>query len=161
MDDEYTKQETINRQRRIKEYKKRKNEKLYGWIALALFSGFVWVIGLCLSSAGAFIPDPDYVAAREKEKAEKAKKKPNKILSQFSPLNGRHYETCRQIKRRLHDPDSFQHLKTNYGRDGKNLQVYTSYRAKNAYGAMVLTTHVATVELATGKVLFLERYRGR
>ena len=158
MDDEYIKHETRNRQARAKEYKKKKQEKLYGRIAAVIVFGFIGLIGTGMSTL--FTPDPDYLAAKAKEKAEEAKKKPNKVLAQFSTLNGRHYETCRQIKLRLHDPDSFQHLKTNYGRDGKHLQVYTSYRAKNAFGAMVLTTHVATVDLATGNVLFLERYNG-
>lgn len=166
MDEEYVKHETRNRQARANEYKKRKQGRLYGRIALGLFASFIGMVGCSLKSSGVFVPDPAYMAAKKaaKVKAAKAAKieeAADKITSNFSPLNGRHYETCRQIKLRLHDPDSFKHARTRYGvQDGNVLKVYTTYYAKNAYGAKVITTHVSTVHMLTGNVLTLERYNG-
>lgn len=83
-----------------------------------------------------------------------------KIADQFSTHDGRHYLVARRVKRMLHDPDSFEHLKTVYAVVGDELQIFMSYYAKNAFGAQVITTHTAMVNIETGDVLTLARYNG-
>ena len=83
-----------------------------------------------------------------------------KIAAQFSTLDGRHFRTARHIKRMLHDPSSFEHLKTSYAVVGDKLQVFMSYYANNAFGATVLTTHTAMVDIETSDVVSIKRHNG-
>ena len=104
-------------------------------------------------------PDP---LAEPEEKPVKVdtRTRAQKIADQFSTHDGRHYQVARQVKRMLHDPDSFKHLKTVYSVVGDKLQIFMSYYAKNGFGATVLTTHTAMVDIETSNILSIERYNG-
>lgn len=105
-------------------------------------------------------PDPLAEPEAKPVKVVKEKTKAEKIAAQFSTYDGRHFGTARRIKSRLHDPDSFKHLKTAYAVVGDKLQIFMSYYAKNAFGAQVLTTYAAIVDIETNVVLSLKRHNG-
>lgn len=121
--------------------------------------------GALCAGFGAFIlkVTPDPLAEPEETPAKVDNRtREQKIADQFSTLDGRHYRTARRVKSMLHDPKSFEHLKTLYSVVGDKLQIFMSYYAKNAFGAQVITTHTAMVDIETGDVLTLARYnRGR
>ncbi len=47
----------------------------------------------------------------------------------------------------MNDPNSFEHVSTRYSRDGDVISIETQFRGKNAFGAMVMQTVNATVDL--------------
>lgn len=122
-------------------------------VGLAIWGGYAMVI---LEST----PDPLAESEAKPSKVVKEKTKAQKIASQFSTLDGRHYRTARRVKSMLHNPDSFKHLKTAYAVVGDKLQVFMSYYAKNAFGAQVLTTHAAIVDIETSDVISIKRHNG-
>lgn len=69
------------------------------------------------------------------------------IAQQFNPMDGGHYRLERLIKQNLNDPDSYQHDQTRYTIGDESLTVYTSYRARNAFGGMVREEVVARVDM--------------
>ncbi len=72
-----------------------------------------------------------------------SQRQPPRIESQFSGWDGSHAALTRQIKERLHDPDSYDHVKTAHQvRDGR-VYIVASFRANNALGATALTTVTA------------------
>jgi lipopolysaccharide export LptBFGC system permease protein LptF len=70
-----------------------------------------------------------------------------KINSQFSIWNGSHINLEREIKDSMHDPNSYQHIKTGYYDKGDYLIVTTTFRGKNAFGALIKNTVKAKVNL--------------
>jgi hypothetical protein len=70
-----------------------------------------------------------------------------KINSQFSIWNGSHINLEREIKDSMHDPNSYQHIKTGYYDKGDYLIVSTTFRGKNAFGALIKNTVKAKVNL--------------
>jgi hypothetical protein len=76
------------------------------------------------------------------------------IEGQFSKRDGSHRNVERTLKESLKDPSSYEHVETRYVAHSNSLTVYTSYRAKNSFGAKVLNSAVAEVD-AGGNVLSL------
>ena len=64
----------------------------------------------------------------------------------LSPWDGSHTALERLVKRRLKDPDSYEHVETRVSKKGADglHSVYMTYRAKNSFGGFVVGT-------ATGK----------
>ncbi|MCA8830570.1 hypothetical protein [Hymenobacter pini] len=83
------------------------------------------------------------------------KKRKEEIEAQFSAYDGSHRGVERLIKERMNDPDSYEHVATRYVDKGDHLAVLTQFRGKNAFGAKVLNTATAKVDLS-GNVLSLE-----
>jgi len=67
------------------------------------------------------------------------------IESQFSKLDGRHIKLVQLIKPRLNDPKSFEHVETRYSKQGDDIIVFMTYRAKNEYGAVMMGSIKAKV----------------
>jgi len=67
------------------------------------------------------------------------------IENQFSKLDGRHIKLVQLIKPRLNDPKSFEHVETHYSRQGDDIIVFMTYRAKNQYGAVMMGSVKAKV----------------
>lgn len=67
----------------------------------------------------------------------KSKAKQKKIESQFSAWDGSHRNLEKLIKENLNDPDSYEHLKTNYWDMDSLIVVRTEYTAKNGFGGRV------------------------
>ena len=84
---------------------------------------------------------------QEKERAVKDRQK--KIEELFhSTLNfGYNYALNNEIKEALHDPSSFEHIKTVYLDKGDHLLVWVTFRAKNQFGAFVVHEVQAAMDL--------------
>lgn len=75
-----------------------------------------------------------------------------KIKSQFSSWYGYHWKLKELVQLAMHDPDSFEHVKTTYVDKGNYLVVKMIYRGKNVFGGKVVNHVTATVDL-DGNVL--------
>ena len=76
-----------------------------------------------------------------------------RIEKAFNSWDGSHINLTRQIKESMHDPDSFEHVKTTYSKAGNgNLIVFNEFRGKNTLGVMVTNTAKAEADLA-GNIL--------
>ena len=70
------------------------------------------------------------------------------IDKQFSAWDGSHHELTKRIKVSMHDPASYQHVKTTYVDSEQYLIVTTTFRGKNAFGGMVKNTVKAKVTVS-------------
>lgn len=77
-----------------------------------------------------------------------------RINAQFSTWDGSHKNLETLIKSRMHAPGSYQHVETAYLDRGDHLAITTKFRGKNAFGALVLNTVRAKVDM-NGNVLEL------
>ena len=67
-----------------------------------------------------------------------------RLAAGFSAWDGSHIALTRAIKAAMHDPSSYQHVDTTYIDRGDYLVVTTTYRGRNAFGAIVehsITAH--------------------
>lgn len=87
----------------------------------------------------------NYVVNKRPKTAEEIRAE--KIKNSFNSWDGSHYELTRLIKKNMHDPESYQHVSTRFHDDRDSLLIRTSYRGKNAFGAVVLNRLVARVDL--------------
>jgi hypothetical protein len=76
-----------------------------------------------------------------------------KISNQFSGWDGAHIKLERLVKENLKDPDSYEHVKSLYNDHKTYLIVELTYRAKNSFGAKVLGSVQAKVDINSGTVL--------
>ena len=63
-----------------------------------------------------------------------------KIENQFGGLSGYHQALLRKVKESMHDPDSFEHVETQYWDRGDHIVISMQFRGKNALGAVRLNT---------------------
>jgi len=63
-----------------------------------------------------------------------------RIKRGFSAWDGSHIKLEQAIKKSMNDPDSFKHVETSYSDMGGYLIVQTTFRGKNAFGALVKNT---------------------
>jgi hypothetical protein len=98
---------------------------------------------------------------REKLKLEEARKKrireqqearQDRIDSNFSAWDGSHRPLTRLVKGSMNDPKSYKHVETVFWDKGDHLVVLTTFRGKNAFGAVVKNWIKAKTDL-DGKVL--------
>lgn len=92
----------------------------------------------------------------EAERAKEAEKlaEAERIKEAFSSWDGHNIILQKYIKRNIDDPESYEHVKTSYIDLGdKKLRVFTQFRAKNRFGALVLNRAEAIVDLNTETVL--------
>lgn len=76
-----------------------------------------------------------------------AAQREKKIESQFSAWDGSHRTFERMIKNAMNDPDSYDHVKTQYKDLDSKIRVYATFRGKNGFGGMVVNTKVADFDL--------------
>jgi len=96
--------------------------------------------------------------SKEKKKARVAAERKKKIESQFSAWDGSHRGLDRLIKNTLNDPDSYDHVETVYWDMGKYLVVKTTFRGKNAFGAVVLNWVKAKSDMDGNIIEIMESY---
>ncbi len=77
-----------------------------------------------------------------------------KLKGQFSGFDGSHRKVEAAIKNRLKDPSSYEHVETRYVVNTNSITVYTTYRARNSFNALIPGYATATVD-ADGNVLSL------
>lgn len=87
------------------------------------------------------------VSEAEAAAAEAQAERQKSIKNQFSAWSGSHKELEKYIKSSMHDPSSYEHQHTSYIENGDKLTITTSFRGRNSYGAIVLETVVASVDL--------------
>jgi hypothetical protein len=75
-----------------------------------------------------------------------------RIQRGFSFWNESHIGLSREIKKRMNDPKSYEHVETHYLDRGSELLVTTRFRGKNAFGGLVVNTAIARTDL-DGNVL--------
>lgn len=95
--------------------------------------------------------DYDKILAEREAKAQRGEK----IIRQFSSWDGSHRNFVRLIKDNMHDPSSFDHVETTYTDKGSYILVQMKYRGKNAFGAKVINTVNAKVDIE-GNVLSVQ-----
>lgn len=99
-------------------------------------------------------PEESIYSKKLKFYTEKAERQ-EKIESQFSTWDGSHRKLTQYIKNYMHDPKSYEHVKTVYRDMGDYLIVETTFRGKNRFGAFVLNTAMANITL-DGQILAVE-----
>ncbi len=79
------------------------------------------------------------------------------IKGQLNLWDGSHNAAEAAIKARMHNPDSYKHVKTAYSDNGigRGLTVQTTFRGTNSFGAIVTNVAVAEID-DSGRVLSLE-----
>lgn len=85
-------------------------------------------------------------------KANQEKARIQRIERGFSSWDGSHRGLTRSIKEIMNDPSSYEHVKTVYWDRNDHLIVQTTFRGKNAFGALVINRMKAKVDL-DGNVL--------
>lgn len=75
-----------------------------------------------------------------------------KINKGFLKYSGAHIGLQVAIKHYMNDPDSYEHIKTNYTDHGDHLIVNTQFRGKNMFGGLVINEVSAKTDL-DGNVL--------
>jgi len=105
-----------------------------------------WVFGIF------FVAIIINIVAPKSDKPVKELSREKKIERQFSAWDGAHIKLQRLIKSNMADPDSYEHIETNYGQKTDHLIVITKFRGKNAFGGYVVNTIKAKVDL-DGNVL--------
>ena len=95
----------------------------------------------------------DKKAAAEKAAADKvaaaakaAEDYENWISSQFSAWDGSNIYLVKLVKENLNDPHSFEHVETVYWNKGTYILVKMTYRANNAFGALILQNVTAKAD---------------
>lgn len=74
------------------------------------------------------------------------------IDNQFDDWDGSHPALTEMIKNNMNDPSSYEHVETRFKDENEHILVITKFRGKNAFGAKVLNTVMAKVDLK-GNVL--------
>lgn len=95
------------------------------------------------------------LSAEAKKKMEEAKLKADYdkwIESQFSPWDGSHMELVKLLKKNLNDPDSYEHVETKYWDQKDGILIKMTYRAKNAFGGLILQNVTAKADYKTNMI---------
>jgi len=120
-------------------------------------AGYVILLfmGLCF-----MVPVTHYNSLSEREKqkndkqvavkaeADRQERELNKIIKKkFNTFKGYHIGLKQHIEDRMNDPKSFEHIKTSYKQraDG-TIHIVMKYRAKNAFGALILCNSSAILD---------------
>ncbi len=70
-----------------------------------------------------------------------------KVNSQFSAWNGSHKALEQYIKASMNDPKSYEHVETRYQVNENTITIYTKFRGKNMFNAVVTNEALATADL--------------
>lgn len=87
-----------------------------------------------------------------KKEADKINKRKVSILNQFNVYDGSHKGLQEMVVNSMNDPSSYEHVSTKYIDKGDHISVTTSFRGKNAFGAIVIGTKQADYSI-DGKLL--------
>lgn len=90
----------------------------------------------------------------QQERETKRRALEENVKSQFG-LNGAHRGVEAAIKARLKDPSSYEHVSTRYIVESDTLTVYTTYRARNSFNAVVTEMKMVVVD-ANGNVMYMQ-----
>ncbi|MNK08397.1 hypothetical protein D3C87_263320 [compost metagenome] len=79
------------------------------------------------------------------------------INKQFSPWDGSHFKLEEYVKNNMKNPDSYEHVSSEYKARDNYLEVHLTYRGTNSYNAVVTEKVIAKCDLSTGNVLEIIR----
>lgn len=85
--------------------------------------------------------DAEYLSSIPEEKRLKL------IKAQFSAWDGSHKLLVKTVKQSMNDPDSFEHVETRYADKKSYIIIAMQFRGKNAFGAKVLNSIAAKVNI--------------
>lgn len=74
----------------------------------------------------------------------------------FSVWDGSHNGVTKAIKEHMHDPKSYEHVETKYQSVGGYLIVTTTFRGKNAFGALIKNSVTTRTDLDGNLLQILE-----
>ena len=79
------------------------------------------------------------------------------VNTQFSVWNGSNDELVKLVKQNLNDPDSFEHEKTQFANNKEHrfLTIKMTYRAKNAFGALILQNVTAMIDYESNEITII------
>jgi len=98
--------------------------------------------------------EAEKLVAQQKEEYEKRKAEfEEKCLSSY---DGSNRELVRIVKENMNDPESFEHVETLYKLFKDYAVVVMKYRGKNRFGALVLGSVTAKVNIEDGSVISIE-----
>jgi hypothetical protein len=117
-------------------------KKKWDWVA-SIGGGFLIA---CLS----FIITTNIIVPSEPVTKETERKA--SLGKNFSDWDGSHVNLERHIKKSMNDPKSYEHIETKYWDHDEYLIVQTTFRGKNAFGALVKNQVKAKVGL-NGEVI--------
>lgn len=100
-----------------------------------------------------FLMDQDIPASGTvKHTVKRIESRTQTLDKQFSAWDGSHPSLTQRIKGTMNDPDGYEHVETKYWDREEYLIVQTTFRGKNGFGATVLLSVKARVDLS-GNVL--------
>lgn len=79
------------------------------------------------------------------------------VKDQFSAWDGTNSYLVDLVKRNLNDPKSFEHVETTYADKGDYLLVKMTYRAKNAFGGLILQNVTAKSDYKTDTISIISQ----
>lgn len=110
-------------------------------ILVVLAAAFGGIYTACSNSA------PDSTANQVHTPPTPEQLRVHQISKAFDPWNGSHPSLEKYIRKRLNDPESYQHIETKYLDKTDHIFVITKFRAKNAFGAFAVNTAAAKTNL--------------
>lgn len=126
-------------------------KKMAAWAA-----GIMLLLALCTPKGTTTTePEPKQLSPAEQAAADSlaaiaARKE--KIQAQFDPWDGSHVGLTMALKKQLNDADSYEHVNTDVHDMGEKLVIKCTFRAANGFGAKMLNSYYAEVDL-DGNVL--------
>ncbi|MFZ1988446.1 MAG: zinc ribbon domain-containing protein [Alphaproteobacteria bacterium] len=103
------------------------------------------------------VRSPNYLRLYTDEFIRKIEEREKLIKAQFSVWDGSHINLEKLIKKNMNDPGSYKHVETRYWDKGDHLIVRTTFRGKNAFGAVVVNWVKAKVDLNGNIVSVIEQ----
>jgi hypothetical protein len=103
------------------------------------------------------VRSPNYLRLNKDELIQKIGERQKLIEAQFSVWDGSHINLEKLIKKNMNDPGSYKHVETRYSDMNDHLIVRTTFRGKNAFGAVVVNWVKAKVDLNGNIVSLIEQ----
>lgn len=103
----------------------------------ALFLTVIFFLVLLLKTCGGSDKPP--LTAEQKHQKQ--------LEAQFSSLTGEHRNLAYVLQKSMNDPDSYEHVKTNYWDMQDSIVLKTTIRGKNGFGAKVVKTYRAVSDM--------------
>lgn len=80
------------------------------------------------------------------------------IERQFNGYDGSHINLERYIKKNMNDNDSYEHIETKYWDMKDHIVVLTKFRGSNAFGAKVINTIKAEIDMDGNVIKIIEQF---
>lgn len=98
-----------------------------------------------------------YIVTKNRNQVERVPTYREKIESHLSTWDGSHPAIEAYIKKNMNDPESYEHVKTTFfvpqDTNQKQIVFKTTFRGKNAFGAVILNTVAAKCDIETGQLV--------